>query len=155
MSYYAQPRMTRDIDLVISIKHQLINEMEKFFAPEYYFSEESVRDAVENDFIFNLIHKKSSIKVDCIIKKNQDYRIVEFDRKRKIKIKDFEVFIVSQEDLIISKLVWQQESGSEIQKKDIQNLLTSDVDEDYLNKWIVKLNLKNVFNIIRNERYNT
>ena len=106
MSYYAQPRMTRDIDLVVNIFPSMVNQMELFFTPDYYMSVDSVKDAVDKEFMFNLIHNGSSIKVDCIVKKNEEYRIVEFERRKKITLTDFEIYIVSKEDLIISKLIW-------------------------------------------------
>jgi len=54
------------------------------------------------------------------------------------------VWIVSPEDLIISKLFWAKDSLSELQIKDIKNLLVSitDLDEKYLNQWIQKLDLR-------------
>lgn len=150
MSYYAQPRMTRDIDLVVNILPTVVKKMESAFTPDYYFSIESVNDAIEREFIFNLIHTESSIKIDCIIRKKNDYRQTEFERKQKIRLADFEVYIVSKEDLIISKLIWYKDSGSELQKKDIKNLLGSGYDEIYFSKWIKKLNLEKQFESLKN-----
>lgn len=55
--------------------------------------------------MFNLIHAQSIIKVDFIIRKNHEYRLAEFKRRKKITIADFTTYIVSIEDLIISKLI--------------------------------------------------
>lgn len=46
MIYYAQPRMTRDIDLVVEIFPELIGRMEHAFKNEYYLSAESIKDAI-------------------------------------------------------------------------------------------------------------
>jgi len=151
MSYYAQPRMTRDIDLVVNIFPEMINKMDELFTQSYYISLDSVKDAVDKEFMFNLIHTESSIKVDCIIRKNEEFRITEFNRKKKIKLTDFEVDIVSKEDLIISKLIWYRDSGSELQKRDIQNLLSSGFDSVYMLNWIRKLNLEKIYRTIINE----
>ncbi len=151
MSYYAQPRMTRDIDLVVNIFPTMINQMEMLFNPDYYIAIDAVKDAVTKEFMFNLIHIESSIKVDCIIRKKEEYRIAEFDRREKIKLTDFEIYIVSKEDLIISKLIWFKDSNSDLQKKDIQNLLKSGADKDYLLNWLVKLDLSEVYQLVKNE----
>ncbi len=151
MSYYAQPRMTRDIDLVVNIVPTMVENMESVFASDYYISVDSIHDAIQNEFIFNLIHIKSLIKIDCIVKKNDEYRISEFERRKKIRLTDFEIFIVSKEDLIISKLIWFRESGSEIQKKDIKNLLNSCYENDYLLNWLRKLNLNEQFQAVTDE----
>ena len=131
MSYYSQPRMTRDIDLVVNISQTSIKKMETLFIADYYISIDSVINAIDNEFMFNLIHTESSIKVDCIVRKKEEYRLTEFERRQKIRLTDFDIYIVSKEDLIISKLIWFKDSNSELQKKDIKNLLVSGYDNDY------------------------
>ncbi len=42
---------------------------------------------------------------------------------------------MSREDLILSKLLWARESGSEMQRRDIRLLLDGDLDLDYLERW--------------------
>jgi hypothetical protein len=42
---------------------------------------------------------------------------------------------VSREDLILSKLVWARDSRSELQLRDVRQLLSDAVDAEYLNKW--------------------
>lgn len=151
ISYYVQPRMTRDIDLVVEILPVMIERIEQIFKSDYYLSVESIKDAVKNEFIFNLIHNKSSIKIDCIIRKNEQYKIVEFERRKKIKLTDFHIFIVSKEDLIISKLFWIKEGNSELQKSDVKNLLNSGFDREYLLNWVKELNLHKIFDKIEYE----
>src|SRR5213596_3244351 len=106
MNYYAQPRMTRDIDVVIAIGPEDVGRVAALFRPDYYVSEENIRESLAHESIFNLIHQESVIKVDCIIRQSSDYRRVEFERRERISILDFTTLIVSKEDLIISKLFW-------------------------------------------------
>ena len=150
MSYYSQPRMTRDIDLVVNISQTSIKKMETLFIADYYISIDSVINAIDNEFMFNLIHTESSIKVDCIVRKKEEYRLTEFERRQKIRLTDFDIYIVSKEDLIISKLIWFKDSNSELQKKDIKNLLVSGYDNDYLQRWILRLNLKKQYEEVLN-----
>jgi hypothetical protein len=145
MNYYAQPRMTRDIDVVIALAPENVDRMTALFRPGYYVSEESIRQALANESIFNLIHQDSVIKVDCIIRKNSEYRRIEFERRQKISILDFTTFIVSKEDLIISKLFWAKDSHSEIQLGDVKNLLATGYDAAYLRRWTRELGLDNLF----------
>jgi hypothetical protein len=151
MSYYVQPRMTRDIDLVVEIHPGMIGKIEQIFDTDYYLSVDSIKDAIENEFIFNLIHTKSSIKVDCIVRKNEQYRVVEFERRKRIQIADFHIFIVSKEDLIISKLFWIKEGDSKVQKSDVKNLLNSGFNEEYLLNWIERLDLDIIYQAIKDD----
>src|SRR6266481_7372365 len=141
MNYYAQPRMTRDIDVVIAIAPEDVDRVAALFRPHYYVSEESIREALVNESIFNLIHQDSVMKVDCIVRKRSEYRRVEFERRQRISILDFTTFIVSKEDLIISKLFWAKDSHSEIQLADVKTLLATGYDAEYLHRWTRELGL--------------
>jgi hypothetical protein len=146
LNYYAQPRMTRDIDVVIAIAPDDVDRVATLFRPDYYVSEQSIRESLAHESIFNLIHQESVIKVDCIIRKDSEYRRVEFERRQKISIRDFTTFIVSKEDLIISKLSWAKDSHSEIQLADVRNLLATGYEREYLERWTRELGLVNLLN---------
>jgi hypothetical protein len=141
MNYYAQPRMTRDIDVVIVISLDDVGRVAALFRPDYYVSEQNIRESLAHESIFNLIHQESVIKVDCIIRKKHKYRRLEFERRQRISILDFTTFIVSKEDLIISKLFWAKDSHSEIQLRDVKNLLATGYDAAYLQRWTRELEL--------------
>ena len=146
MNYYAQPRMTRDIDVVIAISPDDVARVAALFRPDYYVSEENIRESIAHESIFNLIHQESVIKVDCIIRKNSEYRRMEFGRRQKISVLDFITFIVSKEDLIISKLSWAKNSNSDVQLSDVRNLLATGYDDAYLRHWTRELGLDNLLN---------
>ena len=63
-------------------------------------------------------------------------------------IENIPVWIVSTEDLVISKMEWIQPIQSDKQMQDIANLMKlPDLDKDYISSWCHKLNL-NTFNLI-------
>jgi hypothetical protein len=145
MNYYAQPRMTRDIDIVIALAPADAQKIVDIFRPDYYISEEAVRDSISAESIFNLIHNESIIKVDCIVRKNTPYRHFEFDRRKQIEIDNFSTWIASKEDLIISKLFWTKDSGSEMQMRDVKNLVATGCDNVYIEKWTKELGLSKLW----------
>ena len=69
MNYYAQPRMTRDIDLVVALAARDTDTIVRLFHPDYYVSREAVSEPIAHESLFNLIHQESVIKVDCIVRK--------------------------------------------------------------------------------------
>ena len=143
MNYYTVPRMTRDIDIVIEIDD--VGSFYNTFKEEYYIDQKMVDDAIKNQFMFNIIHLKEVMKIDFIIRKNTKYRKTEFKRRKKIDIEGTRVFIVSIEDLIISKLLWSEDSRSELQIKDVRNLLKEKVDMKYICDWVKELNIADFF----------
>jgi hypothetical protein len=144
MNYYAQPRMTRDLDVVVQLTSQDADRIVRLFATDYYVAIEAVRDAIERESSFNLIHLESVIKVDCIVQKQSAYRRLEFERRRRIKVQDFTTWIASKEDLIISKLYWARDSRSETQLRDVKNLLATGYDAAYLKEWAAALGLSSL-----------
>ena|SRR5438552_6694548 len=132
MNYYAQPRMTRDIDLVVSLDRVQAETIVNLFELDYYVDSQAVERAIGRHSIFNLIHNRTVIKVDCIVLKSDTYRQEEFNRRRQVTLDDFHTWIVSREDLILSKLYWAKDSKSEMQLRDVRNLLAPGCDMVYL-----------------------
>lgn len=62
---------------------------------------------------------------------------MEFERRQKRVIDGFSVWMVTAEDLLLSKLVWASESGSELQLRDARTLvaLVETLDWTYMEHW--------------------
>jgi hypothetical protein len=141
MNYYSQPRMTRDIDLVVSLSEAQTEEFFRLFERDYYFDRQIVAQAISHRSMFNLIHNDAVIKVDCVVLKTDAYRQEEFARRKQINLGDFETWIVSREDLVLSKLFWARDSKSEMQLRDVRNLLSTDCDMEYIRSRAKTLNV--------------
>lgn len=87
------------------------------------------------------------------MRKDSEYRRTEFKRRKKVKIDDIDVWIVSIEDLILSKLSWAKESHSEMQLADVKNLLKEKTDMDYIEKWAKRLGVFELLQEVSNARY--
>lgn len=141
LACHAQPRMTRDIDLVVAFLLKDAARIADILGSSYYVSSEAAREAVLHQSSFNAIHEATLIKVDFMVRKREDYRLHEFARRVRVRLADFELWVVSKEDLILSKLEWARESMSERQLSDVENLIATGCDEAYLRTWSAALNL--------------
>jgi hypothetical protein len=146
MNYYAQPRMTRDIDIVVELALSDVAKVVQLFTPDYYVSPEAVTQSILRHSMFNLIHQESVIKVDFVVRKDEPFRLAEFQRRVRIRVEDFETWIVTKEDLILSKLYWARDSHSERQLSDIKNLIATGCDLAYLEPWTQRLGLESLWN---------
>jgi len=142
MAYYGKPRMTRDLDIVVSLQEDDVAGIVAMLSPDFYIDADSVRSAVISQRLFNLMHLATSIKVDLIVRKSSEYRQVEFARRQPVQIHNVKTWIVSREDLILSKLVWGKDSGSEIQRRDVRTLLDESMDRVYLTHWAARLGVE-------------
>lgn len=144
MSFYAEPRMTRDIDFVLDLKPADAPRLVAALEADYYIALDSVQSALRHNSQFNIIHQESVIKVDCIIRKPSEFAIAEFERRRPLVAGEVQTTIVSKEDLIMAKLAWSRRSRSETQMRDVRNLLASGYDRQYVESWAVRLGLREV-----------
>ena len=146
-NYYTVPRMTRDIDIVIELKETDLDKFAELFADDFYLNKEMIKKEVRRQGIFNLIHNQYVIKIDFIVKKSSAFQDTAFSRKRQVLIKSSPVWFISPEDLVISKLNWAKDSLSEIQLKDVRNLIETvdNLDLKYIDKWISQLDLEKIY----------
>lgn len=151
MTFYAVPRMTRDIDLVVEMQSGDVDKLVSLFATDCYIESASVRDALSQHTMFNVIHREWALKADFIIRKENEYRVEEFARRRLLALEELSTYVVAIEDLILSKLVWSRTSRSEVQFRDVGELLKSatHVDYEYLNQWAQTLGVDKALKEIR------
>lgn len=145
MSLYIVPRATRDFDFIIHLEPKNIDLFIENFQEGYYCDEDSIKDAIKSQqhTMFNIIDHASNFKADFIILKNDIFRQEEFSRRVKMDYFGKTIYVVSPEDLLISKLKWIQELQSAIHMEDIRNLAAiPDLDWPYISEWIEKLKLR-------------
>lgn len=148
MGVYILPRATRNFDFVVHLQSKDIDGFVANFQEGYYCSADAVKDAVKYPGLFNIIDHTSGYKADFIILKNEEFRKEEFKRKVAMEYFDKTIYLVSAEDLLISKLIWIQELQSAIQMEDIKNLAQlNTLDWPYIGVWLKKLKLK-TFNLL-------
>lgn len=155
LNVYCIPRMTMDIDMVIELDQANLTDFLEIFLTGYYLNEDTIKQEIKRKGMFNVIDHRSGLKIDFIIKKDTEYRKLEFSRRTRRLVDDIPVWMVSVEDLIISKLDWIQQLQSDKQINDIQMLLTlPGIDRDYISSWSEKLKLDTFDLLKRNDRYN-
>ena len=151
MSFYARPRMTRDIDLVIALEAAEAERLTGALGAEYHADAGAIAAALRGARPWNIIHLPSVVKIDLIPLKDTVYRRTEFERRRRIEFAAIPLWIVSVEDLILSKLEWSRESRSEQQRRDVGLLLEAPLDRAYLDEWAARLGLDGMLKEAGNE----
>jgi Nucleotidyltransferase of unknown function (DUF6036) len=149
MSIYTLPRNTKDFDFVVHLKAGDGSVLAAYFKEGYYCDEDSVNEAILHKGMFNIIDYKSGYKADFIVLKNETYRQEEFQRRKQVDFMNMKIYVVSAEDLLISKIIWIQQLQSDIQKEDIREIgKATGLDWPYINHWISLLKL-NTFGLIK------
>jgi hypothetical protein len=150
VGFWGQIRTTMDIDVVMQICSKHVDSFLKSIEKEVYVDKKAAKKAIVESGMFNILMNETYFKIDCIPLNEEDlYEKEKFSRRRKIEFYGDKIFVISPEDLIISKLLWSRSAGSsERQLKDcegIYSLNAKNLDLNYIKKWCKILKIDDEF----------
>jgi hypothetical protein len=150
---YGEPRLTNDIDIVAAVEERHIAGLVAAFpAMEFYISEEMILEAIRYRKQFNIIHPASGLKVDIIVRKDTPFDKSRFARIRRIKpAESYTANFAAPDDIIIMKMQYYHDGGSDKHLRDIAGILKisrDEVDTAYITDWSQRLGLTDIWEII-------
>lgn len=150
---YGDPRLTNDIDIVVDLPAEKVDSFcDAFSGEEFYVSQNAVRAAVAKRFQFNVIHTTSGLKIDFIVLSGSEFDRSRSQRRRGLPVlADGPTWFASPEDVILKKMVYFQEGGSDKHLRDIAGVLKLQgdrLDRDYIDKWAQLLGVEAVWRSI-------
>jgi hypothetical protein len=118
--YYGEPRLTQDVDVVIGLtRPALPGFLDRFPASDFYVSEAAARDALARHGQFNIIPGASGVKIDVFIGKDTEYDRLRFERRHRLPlVPGREAYFARPEDVILYKLLYFKEGGSDRHLRD-------------------------------------
>ena len=145
MNSYDLPCVPHNLDFVIALRAEDAEVVVRLFCSDYDISREAVDSAIAQQSFFNLNHPRNRIRINGIICQQSKYRLMEFSRRHRIKFENFNTWIVSKEDLLISKLHWSRKSRSPRHLRDVKNLAATGCDKSYIERWTRALGVFNLW----------
>lgn len=146
---YGEPRVTHDIDLVAYLRTEDAPRLGTIFPPpEFYVPpaatilEEIVR---ERHGHFNLIHADSGLKADFYTAGRDELHAWAFRHARRYAIGANDISLAPPEYVILRKLEYHREGGSEKHLRDIRAMLAvsgEQLDRAALHGWIARLGVE-------------
>jgi hypothetical protein len=151
---YGEPRFTNDIDIVVELPQERVSDFcAGFPATEFYLSSAAVLQAVRSGHQFNVLHPTSGLKIDFIVLTDSEFDRSRRQRRRSLAVlPDRAVSFASPEDVIIKKMVYYQEGGSEKHLRDSTGILRiqgTQIDTKYIETWASQLGLADVWQAIQ------
>lgn len=148
------PRMTQDADIIVRASLNQLLKLAQDLSKEFYVTEEAVREAVRLQRMFNVIHFEAGYKFDLIPLKDDSFDQSRFQRRLSVTLDDKIVYFSSAEDIILAKLQWSLDSGSERQLGDAKGIVEVQrdrLDWPYLNTWAERLGVMTLLEKICNK----
>ena len=148
-SLQGEPRSTHDIDVVVEVQKPKVHALVRAFPPpDYYLTEESILEAIEEQGMFNLMDVNSGDKVDFWILTEEPFDCSRFKRKYAEEMMGMRIMVSSPEDTILMKLKLAKLSGgSEKHYTDalrVYEVQHDTLDMDYLVRWCKELKVESL-----------
>lgn len=143
---YGRPRLTLDADLVLAINpSQVARLIEAFPADDFYLPPAEVLQTElqrEARGHFNIIHQHSALRADCYLPGRSELARWELAHRQRLPLGAGEAWFAPPESVIIHKLIFHREGGSEKHLEDIRGMLIGTaVDRKIIAKWVDQLGL--------------
>ncbi len=150
---YGEPRFTNDIDIVLDLSDDQIAEFcSSFPGEDFYISRTAVEQAVRQRFQFNVIHPASGLKIDFIVLSESDFDQSRVQRRRELPVlTNGSAWFASPEDVILKKMVYHKEGGSDKHLRDIAGVMRIQgdrLDRDYVANWANSMDVAEVWSEI-------
>ena len=124
-SAYGEPRLTQDIDIVVSpeVARICIDQLvDQLACSDFLFTERVVRQAVQSGNLFQLLDKTESLKLDIY---PRELIPGELQRSQTMELfAGVHLPVVSRTDAAISKLIWIKK-GSQRSRRDFRSIFQS------------------------------
>ena len=144
-------RATADFDLIADIRLGHSKSLIDALKSDFYIDDHDIRDAIQYDRMFNVVHFKTSFKFDIYPVLNDPLRRSALARKRMEPCPiptetQFQLPVCTAEDILLAKMRWYVMGGSVSEKQwsDLQGVVQVSgpkLDRAYLSLWAERLKL--------------
>jgi len=124
--FYGEPRLTIDVDIVVDMKWGHIGPFVAAFSiPDYYVSEEGIRDSLQRCYPFNVIQPTTGAKVDLVPLPRDSFTRAAFQRRQRLQYDEagHSATFITPEDIVVAKLIAYRETGSDKHLRDARSVL--------------------------------
>jgi hypothetical protein len=109
--------------------------------------------AIQNSREFNVIHSEGGVKIDFIIARQDAWGREQLQRRRRRELlTGITAFTAAPEDVMLAKLLYYQEGGSEKHLRDIAGMFkwsADEIDVQYFEKWARELGVSVEWDAVR------
>lgn len=125
---YGDPRFTRDIDLVLELREGDSGRLLDAFSPDDFYRPplEVIREEIRRPRHghFNIIHRDTALRADVYLMGDDPFHLWAFERRVRIPLEeDAEIWLAPPEYVVVRKLQYFKESGSDRHLRDVAAML--------------------------------
>jgi len=124
---YGEPRLTHDVDLIVVLGREHIARLTAAFPPAEFYCPPveviAVEAAREQRGHFNIIHHETGFKADVYLSGRDPLHAWGLARAKRLEVEGEPLVVAPPEYVILRKLEYFREGGSEKHLRDIRSIL--------------------------------
>ncbi len=142
--HYSVPRTTTDVDIVVDLPPWKAKEFcAAFPESEFYVDEQTACAAADTGDQFNILHAMKGVKADIMCFRDTPYDESRLARRQRVEIiPGLSVFIAAPEDVILKKLEFYRQGGSQKHLGDITGMFQvsgGQIELGYIERWAPRI----------------
>jgi hypothetical protein len=145
---YGEPRLTHDVDIVLFLSADQMHRLPQYFPSADFYCPPAeviqIEAAREQRGHFNLYHLSTGFKADIYFTGRDPLHAWAFRRARQVEVEGEPLWLAPPEYVIVRKLQFWREGGSEKHLRDIRSMLqisSGEIDRKELEDKIRELGL--------------
>jgi hypothetical protein len=153
--FYGEPRLTHDVDFVVFLNANDLQKLVSIFPEtEFYLPPLATmlaETAREQHGHFNLIHRDTGFKADLYPTGRDELNAWALRDKRTVEFEGETIVLAAPEYVIVRKLEYYREGGSEKHLRDIRAMLAvsgEQLDRTALSEWIQRRGLESAWRLV-------
>jgi predicted nucleotidyltransferase len=152
---WGETRFTQDIDILVALAIEDIEALQAAFpSNDFYLSDTAALQAIDQGGQFNVIHPSSGNKIDFMIAGHEAWKKAQLERRKRVPFfSDVNGAVAAPDDVILGKLVYYRDGGSEKHLRDIAGILKFSgdvVDQEYVARSAAQLGVADIWETILN-----
>lgn len=154
---YGEPRLTRDVDLILALREVDAGGFLDAFSPDDFYRPplEALTEEIRRPRHghFNIIHRDTALRADVYLSGDDPLHAWAFERRVRIPLEDdAAIWLAPPEYVLVRKLQYYEESGSDRHLRDISAMLEisgEKIDLLEVEVWARRLGLEEVLGAAR------
>lgn len=134
-NYYAEPRSTKDADIVISITPGALNPLVAALGADFYLDEQMSFETNTGTMKHVLAHKSSGFTVELFYLSADAHDQERFQRRRATTLNGQPTFVLTAEDYIVTKLRWPRSKDLD-DVRDVIAMQGNALNWGHIHRWV-------------------
>ena len=133
-NFHSFPRSTKDADIVVALDAEGLARFESELGRDFSLDPQSTFETSTGTFRHTLIHTATEFKTELFLLSRDEFDQERFRRRIAFKFNGSDSFVLSAEDVIVSKLRWFRPKDVE-DIRDVMVAKLASLDWNYIQHW--------------------